>query len=584
MSQTIPDLSSQAYSSTMLHPLFQDHNFIEHPEIKQLVFHLMRNEDADPTPPGGLNGRRVCNEASCIIVDLVRAIHVFVQKLWHMFWMNCSADYCNRFERAAALITLADRQNQDAFNEQHTVHFEETSGLSVLEVKEEDDSLQQSPEGFLGGDVEDKQDISAHQEVLLHTTVKVSTHTEEFFHNTSNSCSMEENRWLRMEMEQPSHSIGQEGNDPDSAMTAFQGEEHSFSLFAEEGASTISFDNIVALQDETASEEGDEESLCREDAAEITVAIPMSPEGTGGNVVDQEDPIERKIEANQISPELVTVIEHVSSEAHSAYTVQPSLPLVTEEASVETAATVATYCVSIETHSVSVIAESFPVQLSPQHQMLHDLREHTHPENAQIWEILFEKFPEEVVKSWKLQQDRRFELVLKKPISLWVPDQEYTGGAEVLFGVNTHGIIRGFLINGNLSNQQQAMLKSVCNGKHFKGIMSQRCATTGMVFEKNTEGYSGVQTYCYYGIMLWPQAQTEHLLRIGETEPGKMNIVLSGSFMGQQEGRPKSIDTFRKDWLREGKIIPDHIKYKDYLVARTKGKTHEMILQAHQRH
>jgi hypothetical protein len=215
------------------------------------------------------------------------------------------------------------------------------------------------------------------------------------------------------------------------------------------------------------------------------------------------------------------------------------------------------------------------VKLTPQQKMLHDIREKADPEIAQMWEMVFSKFGrEQVIQSWALHDDNTFEIKLVRPFSMWVPDEEYNcnGGVMMLFGIETNGVIEGSLVKGEIPQEhttavQNTLQNSTYNNK-FKVQYSAPAEVAGMIFKKNASNNSGVQTYCKYSFGIWPQANTEHFLRVGNTEEGKRNIVMSGSFMGKTEGRPKSIALFREAWKNKGILLPSGTNFKDFLGTR----------------
>lgn len=220
-----------------------------------------------------------------------------------------------------------------------------------------------------------------------------------------------------------------------------------------------------------------------------------------------------------------------------------------------------------------------------QQQMLEDLSMHTHPEIAKMWELALNKFAEanhgeEAVTSWQLNPDQTFKIVLAKPFTMWVSDPDYPNkGVEMLFGVNTQGIIEGTLVKGNLSKNHSNMVESTLMKSSNQS--AKKTAVAGMVFTKNRQKYAGVQTYCNHA-GFWPQAQVEHFLRVGDTESGKMNLIISATAtvlcITKTEGRLKSIEFLEKTWSEDGRILPDGFDRTKYINMRGEKKSHEQIV------
>lgn len=124
-------ITMPAYSPD-IHPVFLGNGFIEDSYLSHLVSSVMQNEDANPTPMGGLSGRTVSTETSCLLYHIIDLINLAIKKVWHMLCMSWSSDYQSRFTRAVEQITLADRQAAEALRSQ-----EEREAEEALRLQEE---------------------------------------------------------------------------------------------------------------------------------------------------------------------------------------------------------------------------------------------------------------------------------------------------------------------------------------------------------------------------------------------------------------------------------------------------------------
>lgn len=215
------------------------------------------------------------------------------------------------------------------------------------------------------------------------------------------------------------------------------------------------------------------------------------------------------------------------------------------------------------------MVETQLVQKTPQVQMLADIAEKTHPEIAQMWQIILNKFPDaEVVKEWSVSADGSFKMVLTQPIVMWVSDKDYNvnGGVIMSLGSRSDGVIKGTLVKGDLPKDHKNQVQKAMKKKDFS---SKKTEISGMIFDKS----AGVETLCKHGVF-WPEAQFEHFLRAGETEEGKMNIVVTGTAMGKSLANPKSIAVFEEAWGAHGEVLSnvntknEKQAKKDYLARK----------------
>lgn len=237
------------------------------------------------------------------------------------------------------------------------------------------------------------------------------------------------------------------------------------------------------------------------------------------------------------------------------------------------------------------IAVEEPVKVKTiQQKMLEDLEAYTHPEIAEMWKMAFDKFTaargKDAVTSWTFNKtDKTFKVVLAEPFTMWVYDPEYqgNGGVEMSFGTNTNGVIEGVLVKGNLDPAHEKVVKEMCDDDKYRSQVTKRTAAAGMIFKKNNKGKSGVETFCFHA-PVWPDAQVEHFLRIGDAEDKKMNLVISATFykfgFGGTQGRPKSIEFLKNAWKDQGRILPKGFDRKKYIEEKAKGKSHEQIVFA----
>lgn len=103
---------TETVASAVIHPIFLGSAFVNDDSLYDLVSKVMGDFNADAVPVNGLKEKVSEEIDSGCILSIVNTICLLLKKVWHMICMNCSANYFNKFVRAAQLITEADRSHQ----------------------------------------------------------------------------------------------------------------------------------------------------------------------------------------------------------------------------------------------------------------------------------------------------------------------------------------------------------------------------------------------------------------------------------------------------------------------------------------
>jgi len=519
-------------SGNQIHPLFLNGGFIRDQELNDLVQQVMgdpnlMNGTVEINLDGDLNGRALTASPSSFLMSLIDTVVVYILKTWHNVCLFFSPSYKEKFNKAAELISKKSddiEKTDQIYKELLNAHsLEITKGL--MDLKKEG-HVSTALKEILSKSVDGQEALLDSAEESLSEAQALKEH-EESIAQTPFKTKFEAalNTYWRLA--------------PKSAgdyLASFLPTRHTKRL-------NVAKEKLDAVVSEIRQVFG-------EDAIQIKDQLPVLQEEKIAGRIN-----EAKERLPALSEKVITLEDKVAALKAGIEKTEARL-------------------LKLENTVVGQVGKE--VKLTPQQQMLEDIREKAHPEIAQMWEMVFSKFGprEEVIQSWKLNDDNTFEIKLARPFSMWVPDEEYNcnGGVMMLFGIETNGIIEGSLVKGEIPQEhatavQNTLQNNTYNNK-FKVQYSAPEEVAGMIFKKNASNNSGVQTYCKYGFGIWPQANTEHFLRVGNTEEGKRNIVMSGSFMGKTEGRPKSIALFREAWKNKGILLPASTNFKDFLVAR----------------
>jgi len=500
-----------------IHPIFVGTQFMDDSYLNSLVSDLMHDDSLDATPIGSLTGRAVPIDDSCFLISLVNSVILFFKKIWHMLCLSCSSEYLERFNHAAELISLADKslfERVQAASHQRTLEAEQV----------EEDAAREKAAIKIQNVFRGYRAKTAYQDLkqLNHVKQKIEGELARFSGLLQELVSAEQEY-------QRTHQEYQEAQPKTRAqkLIAWLPTTKKEQIETAQKAYELQLKNFIGRVGASSIEES------------ITVIEA------------------RKAQQKALQADLEAVQQNIQSRKDFLFKL----------------------CDDAEEVRESIVAVPTATTLTHSQQMLKDLVAKTHPEIAQMWEILISKFPnEELIKSWKLNEDGTYKIELIRPFCLWVSDEEYdcNGGVVLLFGPKSDGVIEGTLFRGEIPGAHKNAVQSTRTNQPT----DQRASIAepaGMTFNKPSNE-SGIQTYCKFNCVIWPQANYEHFIRIGETEEGKRNIILSGTCMGQTQGRARSLSQIKESWQTNGIVLPSHIDYKEYLTARSKGKTHDQIV------
>lgn len=583
-----------------IHPLFQTAAFIENDYVNQIVSNLMDRVDleAEESIPLGeipLQGRlygRIVNSNYCWIARLFHELFLCIRKIWHNFCLCFSANYNAKFYMAAGLISAKDRENEEIEQTglqtaRLSEHFPNEFAAAQCALKNFDFN---SPKRIADKMVVDAIDNKVREQIgrelnaLPSIVQERANQLRDFFmadvqkriHVEGALRSSQQNIADQVRAELENLKKIQENQ---SSLLKQQKELIAVYENAVEELRSIKYTSLLGKnipkpktmltdRDKTALQEIKERmSRARDDIKRVIGEHSIVNKGLNMNFIGEHfaklnKNIElRKSTIDDLSFQLQGIEANVLSHTKvlnqlNPPNASPTLPLDDYGENLVGASSSRRIAIQAETS-----------QKTPQVQMLNDIAEKTHPEIARMWEIVLNKFPHtEIIQEWHLSSDGTFKMVLTQPITMWVYDKEYerNGGVLMLFGSQTGGIITGTLVNGNLPLAHEQQAESVF--KQFSNDAAKvKGQPAGMIFSKDSNGISGVQTFCYWGralVQVWPRANCEHILRLREAEQGRMNIVISATYGFSTEGRLRSSVLFEEAWNRQGVIeTPSDTRY-----------------------